>query len=370
MNLSCHLPRPFLVAAVFCASVLTACKDQKPAAESPPAEPKTEPFKPGPDPGGKISVASLKPSKDPVQETIYQARLKSRQSYNNRDFDALEKQAAAIRAGSGTFGNGSWQITQFYDSFDCRDEEPESMWQLHEKIHQDWIAAKPGSVTALVAYADFLVDYAWRARGPGFAKSVTEEGWKLFGQRTLAGRRILQDASALPEKDPMWGIVALRVSMGQGAPRADYDAVVEQVKAYSPKFWAYDTARAFSLLPQWYGEPGDWEDYAEKVAARPDGLGAEVYARIVMRLFGYYDNVFKETKASWPKTKEGLEIMLKKYPGSAEIITLSAALATRAADRPFAKANFDRLGTTYLARIWDSPEEFAESHNWAEGDAK
>ena len=42
------------------------------------------------------------------------------------------------------------------------------MWQLQERIHQEWIAAKPRSVTARVACAD----YAWQARGSGYAHTV------------------------------------------------------------------------------------------------------------------------------------------------------------------------------------------------------
>jgi hypothetical protein len=138
-----------------------------------------------------------------------------------------------------------------------------------------------------------------------------------------------------------------------------------ELNAKWPKFWAFDTSRAYSLLPRWHGEEGNWEAFAEKAAARPDGVGVEVYARIVASLASFYDNIFKETKASWPKTKEGLEQILKKHPDSAELRSLAALLATKADDRPFAKANFDELGTTFLRRIWRSPEAFAEAYNWS-----
>ncbi|MDQ3621744.1 MAG: hypothetical protein M3463_04540 [Verrucomicrobiota bacterium] len=106
--------------------------------------------------------------------------------------------------------------------------------------------------------------------------------------------------------------------------------------------------RAYSLLPRWHGEPGDWEAHAEQASARPDGLGVETYARIVINLRRYHENIFRETKASWPKTREGLEQLRKKYPTSLEILSNSALLATLAEDRPLAKEMFDRLGETYL----------------------
>lgn len=38
------------------------------------------------------------------------------------------------------------------------DKTLESMWELHDKIHRAWTAAQPQSITARLAYADFLVN--------------------------------------------------------------------------------------------------------------------------------------------------------------------------------------------------------------------
>jgi len=87
----------------------------------------------------KAAIAKLKPTKDPILEEIYGFRLKMRALYNSRRFSELEPVAAEIRRTKPRFDNGSWKIAQFYESFACRREEPESMWQLHDRIHQDWI---------------------------------------------------------------------------------------------------------------------------------------------------------------------------------------------------------------------------------------
>ncbi|MHA3771796.1 hypothetical protein ACXR0O_09700 [Verrucomicrobiota bacterium sgz303538] len=313
----------------------------------------------------RAAAAKLKVANDPIQEEAYAFRVEVRQAYNNRQFDELEKRATALRAAKETFGNGSWKLAQFYAAFGCRDDEPESMWQLHDQIHKDWIAAKPASITARVAYADFLTEYAWRARGTGYANTVTQQGWQLFQQRMNAAHKVLVDARKLQEKDPYWWLVALQVARGEGWPKAQYDALVTEAKSVEPKFWGYHTERAFSLLPRWYGEEGDWETYAEQEAERPDGLGAEMYARIVMNLRGYHENIFRETKASWPKTREGLEQLRKKYPKSLEFVNQTAMLATVAQDRELAKEMFDQLGDNYMPSVWRKPERFAHYRNWA-----
>jgi len=314
----------------------------------------------------KAAIAKLKPTKDPVQEEIYAFRLKMRALYNNRRFAELEPVAAEIRQTKPLFGNGSWRIAQFYESFACRREEPESMWQLHDRIHQDWIAQFPASITARIAYADFLREYAWHARGTDFADKVTEEGWRLFGERLESARKALAEARELTEKDSFWWEVALGVARGQQLPKNAYDQLLEEAKAIEPKFWGYDIARASSLLPRWYGEPGDWEAYADQAAARPDGLGAEIYARIVMALYGYYDNVFRETNASWPQVREGLIAMRQKYPRSFELLNHTALLSTLGGDRELAKETFGKLGDSYLPSVWGKPERFVRSRKWAE----
>ena len=304
--------------------------------------------------------------KDPVQEEIYAAKLKTRQAYNERRFDDLEKEAAELRKTKEVFGNGSWKIAQFYDALTCSADEPESMWQLHDRIHQEWIAAKPESISARVAYAEFFTDYAWRARGTAFADKVTEKGWQLFAERLAAARKVLEEARALEEKDPYWWMAALTVALGQSWDAAQYKVLLAEAHKFEPKYWGYDTSRAYSLLPRWLGQPGDWEAYAEEAAARPDGLGAELYARIVIRLRGFHENIFRESKASWPKTREGLAELLRKYPDSLGLLSEAAMLATMAEDRTLAKELFDRIGDRYLPSVWRKPERLAHFRHWAE----
>jgi hypothetical protein len=59
--------------------------------------------------------------------------------YNQRQFDELKIIAQGIRDQDLKFSNSEWKIEPFYGTFTCRDDEPESMWQLHDKIHSEWI---------------------------------------------------------------------------------------------------------------------------------------------------------------------------------------------------------------------------------------
>jgi hypothetical protein len=286
-----------------------------------------------------------------------------RQLYNASRFDELEKIAASVRREK--FGNGSWKIVRYYDSLECRPSEHESMWQLHDRIHRDWIAKKPDSITARLAYADFFVSYAWHARGHGFSGSVTDEGWKLFHERLASAQKVLDEARLLKEKDPYFGLIALCVALGEGPSKAQYDVLVNEAHAAEPKFWGYFTSRAYSLMPRWHGEPGDWEAFAMKAANLPDGLGAELYARIVLNLLDYYGDIFVESEASWPKTREGLNLMMERYPDSLEIANEAAMLAVMARDRDMARQIFTRINGACVVSVWHGSERFLGAQKWA-----
>ena len=108
------------------------------------------------------------------------------------------------------------------------------------------------------------------------------------------------------------------------------------------------------------------EQQKRAAAKRPGGLGAEVYARIVMDLDGYYDNIFRETQASWLLTRDGLAQMREKYPDSLEILSVSAKLATQAEDRALAQKLFEQIGDRYLPNTWRTPERFVHYRHWAQ----
>lgn len=314
-----------------------------------------------------LEAIRLQSVTDPDAEKAAAFRKQMAELLYAQKFDELEKEAAAARASKEVFGNGSWKISQFYQAFERKNRDAQGLWNVTEDALQAWQKAFPNSVTARIAHADFLVDYAWHARGTGYANTVTPEGWRLMEERLSQANKVLVEAGKLPEKDPVLYLVALQVALGAGLDKAGYDKLMEEAHALEPTFWGYDASRAYSLLPRWHGAKGDWEAFAAKAAARPDGLGAEVYARIVMRLVDFHENIFRESKASWPKTKEGIEILKKKYPDSVEILSYGALLATSAYDNATAKAYFEELGDRYLedSKVWPSKESFVHYRKWA-----
>jgi hypothetical protein len=279
----------------------------------------------------------------------------------------LEAVAAQARAERARFGNGSWKIFQFYESLTCRPDEPESMWQLHSRIHDNWDAAKPHSITAHVAHASFFIDYAWHARGTSYSDKVTKEGWRLLAERLGKAKQLLDRSLDFQPKCPMWWRERMTLARGQQWSHDDFDRLFEEAKAFEPQFWGYDVAKAEFLLPRWYGQMGEWEYALTFEIDRPNGLGLETYSRVVAAMRGYYKNIFRETHVSWPQTRDGFELMRKRYPDSLEILSTYCQLACWAEDRLVARKLFEELGGRMIADVWRDQKNFRQCRNWAYG---
>ncbi|MDR3403953.1 MAG: hypothetical protein P4L99_15760 [Chthoniobacter sp.] len=301
---------------------------------------------------------------DKVRAEVDAFRFKTRGYYNTSNFQALEKSMAEIRGGEPLFANGAWKLFTYYDSLVCDDSEPESMWQLHERIHKAWISAYPQSITAQVAYANHLVAYGWHARTAQYADKVTEKGWQLLKERLAAAHEVLASAKSLTPQCPMWWRVEMKIALGQEWSHADFAKLYAEAKQVAPQFQYYDTALAYYLLPRWFGQPGDWEKAATAEMQRPNGLGAEGYADVVLFLHPFYDNIFQESQASWPNTHAGLDILRKKYPQSLQIVTQCCKMACLAGDRATAQPLFQQLNGYVDDRVW-SKADYDKFHAWA-----
>lgn len=124
--------------------------------------------------------------------------------------------------------------------------------------------------------------------------------------------------------------------------------------------------RAQYLLPRWHGKAGDWEDAAEQEIERAGGGGLETYARVVNSQRDYYKNVFRESRASWDKTRQGYELLRKRYPESETILNIYARLAWMAADREVLAKLIADIGDGQIPDIWGQKgDEFARAKAWA-----
>jgi hypothetical protein len=206
-------------------------------------------------------------------------------------------------------------------------------WQTVEAVKK----AQPNKPLPVLLEAEYWLAYAWDARGTGYASSVSKDGWKLFGERLAKAKKTLDDSKEYASSSPVWYQEMIVVLSASGAPQRERDAVfvagVDKFEWYLPIYFT----RSFYLAP-WWG--GDWDSIenmavwsANKTMAT---MGDAMYARLYWNISGYSDqvrNVFKDTKASWPKMKKGFEDLAKQYPDSKMNLNAYARFACEADDR-------------------------------------
>ncbi|MFA9262879.1 MAG: hypothetical protein ACEQSB_06055 [Undibacterium sp.] len=279
------------------------------------------------------------------------------QLFRKSNFAKLEEIANHARSTEARFDNGSWKIIKFYRSLLGNRKDADRNCDAKEKVYQEWIKDFPQSITARVAYADFMTDFAWKAWGSGSSSEVTPEGWKLFSDRLAKADTILAESKSLPSCPAWWG-VRIQVAMGQNESPEDCKKLFHEAKALYPTNYKIDEQYYIYLLPRWHGTTGEWEAVAEREIERPDGLGFAAYAKVVMMMTSYYFNIFDEARISWEQTQKGCEQLCATYPDSKDLLNDYCHLAVLASDWPSANRLLDQIGEDVIPKIWGGINEF------------
>ena len=336
--------------------LLVGCSKKSPPAASPPA-------------ASAPLTQFVEVIPDEVQEQD-QIKAKALALLNDRDFDGLEALAARYRDSKEKYADGKWKLSYVYTGLEPSGSDPEPVWQERQKQIRSWIRDKPGSVTARVAMGAVLVDYAWQARGSGWAGSVSDEGWRSMSERLQEAAQILGETRGLQEKCPVYWSTLQRVAAGLQLDKTHYTALFEKtVKAY-PDYENYFNLRAYYLLPRWYGGPGELERDLEQSADRIGGdEGDMVYAQVVWNVheYGTTTNVFAENQFSWPRTSRGFDAILKNFPDSPAAMNEGAHLAALAGDPQKARELFLLTQGRMDTSLWDDTNQFMDSYKWATG---
>ena len=310
----------------------------------------------------KISPLNPVLVEPPETKEVYAIKQQANALLNAREFDKLDAAAKAYRDSKVCFPNGRWKLSYFYDGLDSSvGNGSDADWTNHLSLIMDWIRAEPKSMTARVALANGLIDYAWQARGHDYANKVTEEGWIQFFRRLNAAVEVLGDARALDQKSPYWWMAMLRAELGLQAKRSQYDATFNAAIAAWPDYTPFYFHRSDYLLPRWYGAEGELEKDLEQSADKVGGeAGDMLYARVVWNLHGmvYSQNMFEEYHLSWERTKRGMEAIEKHYPDSLAVKNEMAHLAALAGDWQTAKTYFQRTKGRIDISCWSSTNEY------------
>jgi hypothetical protein len=199
-----------------------------------------------------------------------------------------------------------------------------------------WQEEFPESTTPLVVMAGAYIEYAWAARGTGFAGTVTEEGWRLFKERIPKAHALLDKAVERGVKDGHAYAHLITVAKAEGMPKEETRALLAASHKLDPTYLHTYVFMSDYLLPKWQGEPGESAAFAKEVVEMvPGDDGLEAFARIIWTC-----HCSDRTILFWggidPKIINGAaKVLFERYPHGSGSANYAALMAMAGGDHEF-----------------------------------
>lgn len=289
-----------------------------------------------------------------------------RQLLEQQNFKELNCIADSERSSKEKLPGGMWRVHEFYWSIKEMQGHPtQEDWNSRLKLAESWVAATPRSITARVVLARFYIDYAWDARGADTSDSVTDSGWKLFGQRLDKAKATLDEASNLPTKCPEWFLAMQDIALGQGWDRAQAEDLLQRAIAFEPDYYYYYRSYSYYLMPQWNGADGDAAKFAALSADHIGGDAGDILYFQIGEKVVCACNEPEFGHLSWPRLQKGYDLLEKKYGVSQSNLNRLALMATKAGDSVVADGAFKRIGDDWDKSAWMTQEYFNQNKTWA-----
>ncbi len=236
----------------------------------------------------------------------------------------------------------------------------EGDWVTHLEIARESLLAEPDARAHLDAWCEgapesawpFLIrgadhiDAAWEARGSGWARTVGEDGWRLFGEHLVAAKADLEKAHALAPTLADAPALLVTVAMGLGPDRVNVEEYLTWATEADPHHMTIHGRMLNLLLPRWHGSAEAAFGYARgAVGAYPDEPAMWSLVLTAHRMV-YSNRQQIQIHLAQPGIRDeiarAIDELLAGYPGSAR--------AHRAAERAAGLLGDDEKAQVYLER--------------------
>lgn len=252
-----------------------------------------------------------------TQERINAIHATVRTAFIARRFVEINSLAGQMRQQRSRLADGRWELPFVTGALDWNLQPRDSAaWQARMAQIDDWIAITPRDSTPYLAKATLLVDYAWDARGSGWANTVDEKGWRLFKERLTTAQQVLESSSAISKTSPVWYETMQKVALGLSWPEPAYTSLFNEAIQLEPTYYPFYFNAAQYFLPRWQGRPGDVAKFVDEAVYRTQRKeGQTLYARIYWSLLWAFKNqTFAPGRAKWPRMRLGFQDILRSYP--------------------------------------------------------
>jgi hypothetical protein len=286
------------------------------------------------------------------------------------EYDQLEQAARDDREDKGRLVGGVWRLFDFYDALThpyTHPRETEADWSAHIEIIKRWNSIHPESATARIALAGSYVNFAWFARGHGYADTVSQNGWDLFAERFELAKATLLEAARLKDKCPYWFELMQMTALAEGWDKPFAKEIFEKAAAFEPTYYHFYREYANYLQPKWYGEEGEAEAFAEEVSGHVGGEDGDIIYFEISSLLACQCQSTKSSLEglSWPHIQRGYTALRRRYGVSNIKLNRFALMAYSSDDKPAAQQTFVAIGEDWDHTVWKNQQTFQDAKAWA-----
>ncbi|WP_411825246.1 hypothetical protein [Luteolibacter sp. AS25] len=298
------------------------------------------------------------------EKELNQIEAKTKKLFNAKDWAALDDYADTAHIKKQTLSNGLllFDHIQAYlnPSYHLEDSDTDATWEKWYASYDEWEAASPNSLLIPTARILYWVNFAWKARGGGYANTVGADDWKLFSQRLDKAKTIFdQEIAPLNGKPyPNANIysAAMSIALGQGWDiQKCYDELLTPSIAASPESTFIHGDITNFLQTKWHGAQGDDYRFYKTIPGRIGGeLGKEMYARVLVFEKIHELTNYRPDLVDWELAKEGMIVAMQRYPESTHLLTSFVKFAHRYNEHKALVAILKDTAPEAVARFYES----------------
>jgi hypothetical protein len=282
-------------------------------------------------------------------------------------FDELEKMALTSRINRERLPGGYWKLNAIQEGLaqpNLGQNASDHEWEVHLSRLEKWKASIPDSITARIALAESWVNFGWSARGDGYAKTVSDENWRLFHERTHKGYVELTSCHDMGEHWPEWYVAMLQVGFAEGWERRKYDQIFEAGFKVEPTYFHLQREKLNYLLPQWYGQEGDAAKFIENNSSRVQGDEGDILCFIMTTMMQrvYEGETLAKVPVPWQRIASGYEKLSQTYGVDRYRKNEFAYLALQGHFNTARKA-MNEIGDDWDPEVWGSKQYFDAMKN-------
>ena len=243
--------------------------------------------------------------------TEYEERVKKELNHSN--YDKWEALAQDALESTEYFGNGELRSTVL-----ARWLENSMEWDKDGSFEgrlKEWGRRFPDSQLQQLARASWHMELGWKARGSGWARDVTEDGWRVFKEEHDKAEGILEELYAEGFRHPWLFSEWIAVGQANGYTK---ERIVELYLAGLELDPFYDRLHGnviWFFQDRWHGQTGDVRKLFELVekttAARVGGAAAYAFAARYMMGGEIFANA---SEFDWAKLRAGYDEYIHLFP--------------------------------------------------------